>query len=79
MDDFGNVTILDLEEWLNRKKQYIGIAEKHLKTCQYKDANMYVRQKQFWEGEKLTTEDHGESTENKEKKTTEYTNKIKGL
>lgn len=54
MDDLGNVTVLKPEAWQERKKQYIEIAEKHLKTCQYKDANIYVSQKQFWEGGKET-------------------------
>ena len=52
MDDLGSVTALDPDKWLERKKEYIEIAEKHFKTCQYKDANIYVRQKQFWEGDK---------------------------
>ena len=52
MDDLGNVTTLDPDKWLERKKQYIEIAEKHLNTCKYKDANIYARQKLFWEGKK---------------------------
>ncbi len=51
-DDLGNVTALDPEKWLERKKKYIKIAEKHLNTCKYKDANIYARQKLFWEGKK---------------------------
>ena len=48
MDDFGNVTALRQEEWTKRKKQYREVAEQHLKTCQYRDANLYLRQKLLW-------------------------------
>jgi len=52
MDDVRDVTVLNPEEWLKRKEKYIEIAEKHLETCQYKHANVYLRQKEFWEGKK---------------------------
>jgi hypothetical protein len=48
MDDVGNVSALRPDEWTNRKTQYRTIAEQHLITCQYKDANLYLRQKRFW-------------------------------
>ncbi len=49
MDDLGNVITLNPEEWLERKERYIEIAEKHLEICQYKEANLYLQQKRFWE------------------------------
>ncbi|HHT9110245.1 MAG TPA: hypothetical protein ACFYDZ_03685, partial [Candidatus Brocadiaceae bacterium] len=66
MDDMGNVMALNQEEWQGRKKRYSSIAEKHLRTCKYKDANIYVRQKQFWEGKKESSAT--ESTGSAEKK-----------
>lgn len=48
MDDLGNVTALTPEAWLERREKYIEIAEKHLKACQHKDANIYARQKPLW-------------------------------
>ncbi|RMD52511.1 MAG: hypothetical protein D6828_05635, partial [Nitrospirae bacterium] len=48
MDDYGNVTVLSKDEWEKRKKEYIKIAEEHLKTCKYKEANLYLKQKQLW-------------------------------
>lgn len=72
MDDLGNVTALNPEAWQERKEKYIEIAGKHLKTCRYKDANIYMRQKRFWEGEKeLTTTEGTEDAEEKEGKMTE--------
>jgi hypothetical protein len=66
MDDIGNVTALNQEEWQERKKQYIAIAEKHLRTCKFKDANIYVRQKQFWgEKQEMPTTEETESAEQK--------------
>jgi len=49
MDDMGNINMLSTEEWIERKKKYIRICEKHLDTCRYKEANLYLKQKQFWE------------------------------
>jgi hypothetical protein len=48
MDDVGNVSALPPEEWTKRKTQYRKVAEQHLITCQYRDANFYLRQKPFW-------------------------------
>jgi hypothetical protein len=48
MDDVGDVSTLTPEEWTKRKMQYRKIAEQHLMTCQYRDANLYLRQKRFW-------------------------------
>jgi hypothetical protein len=48
MDDFGNVSVLHPEEWTKRKTQYRKSAEKHLIACQYRDANLYLRQKRLW-------------------------------
>jgi hypothetical protein len=48
MDDVGDVSTLTPEEWTKRKMQYREIAEQHLMTCQYRDANLYLRQKRFW-------------------------------
>jgi hypothetical protein len=48
MDDAGNVSALPREKWTERQKQYRTIAEQHLITCQYREANLYLRQKSFW-------------------------------
>lgn len=48
MDEFGNATALSKKEWETRKRKYIKIAENHLKTCQYKNANLYQWQKIVW-------------------------------
>jgi hypothetical protein len=48
MDDVGDVSTLPPEEWTKRKTQYRKIAEDYLITCQYKDANLYLRQKRLW-------------------------------
>jgi len=49
MDDSGNVSVLNKEEWETKKQEYIKISEDHLKTCKYKSANIYLnRQKPFW-------------------------------
>ena len=44
----GNISALRPEEWKKRKQQYRDIAEQHLRTCRYQEANLYLRQKQFW-------------------------------
>jgi WD40 repeat protein len=49
MDSFGNVHAIDIQRWQEKKQQYIGIAEKHLRTCKYLSANLYVRQKTLWQ------------------------------
>jgi WD40 repeat protein len=48
MNDVGNVSALHPEEWTKRKKQYQKVAEQHLITCQYRNANLYLRQKRLW-------------------------------
>jgi len=48
MDDAGNVSALNKDQWEERRLKYIEIAEEHLKTCKYPKANMYVRQKKAW-------------------------------
>jgi hypothetical protein len=48
MNDVGDISVLRPEEWTKRKKQYRKIAEQHLLTCQYRDVNLYLRQKPFW-------------------------------
>ena len=35
---------------LGLKAEYVEVAEEHLKTCRYKDANFYFRQRAFWQG-----------------------------
>ncbi len=49
IDDLGNVTALGSDEWPKRKAEYIAVAERHLKTCHFRNANFYMRQKQLWE------------------------------
>ncbi len=49
MDDSGNVSVISKDQWEERKQKYIKIAEKHMKTCKYKEHNLYVKQKQAWE------------------------------
>ncbi|MCP4656159.1 MAG: hypothetical protein GY856_12165 [bacterium] len=48
MDDLGNITVLNADEWQKRRDAYLEIAEAHLKRCRYRDANLYVRQKAAW-------------------------------
>jgi hypothetical protein len=50
MDDAGNLTVLNPGEWEKRKGEYVGIAEHHLITCQYRDVNLYLKQEKIWEG-----------------------------
>jgi hypothetical protein len=52
MDDVGNVSAIPPEEWTKLKTRYRTIAEQHLITCQYRDANLYLRQKRLWEAGK---------------------------
>lgn len=52
MDDAGNVRALSVDEWQQRKKDYVQIAEEHLTTCRYREANLYVKQKELWEGKR---------------------------
>jgi WD40 repeat protein len=49
MDDAGNIRALTAEEWLQRKNSYVVIAARHLTTCRYRDANLYLKQKSEWE------------------------------
>ena len=48
MDDYGNLAALNKDEWEGQKKEYIEVAKEHLKTCKYKKANFYLRQKAYW-------------------------------
>ena len=48
MDDYGYVTALNKAEWEKQKKEYIKIAKEHLKTCKYKEANLYLKQRKYW-------------------------------
>lgn len=50
MDDIGIVSALPPDEWYRLKEEYVRVAE-DLKTCRYPDANLYVRQKAFWQPE----------------------------
>ncbi|WP_321418204.1 hypothetical protein [uncultured Desulfobacter sp.] len=50
MDDYGNITALSKEKWEACRKAYIDICEKHLKTCKYKNKNLYLNyQKSMWD------------------------------
>jgi WD40 repeat protein len=49
MDDDGKISVLGADEWNAKKQNYIEIAEKHLKECKYKNANLYLKQKEVWE------------------------------
>ena len=50
MDDYGNVTTLNKEEWEKLKAEYIYIAEEHAKNCDHKDANIFLKyQKPIWD------------------------------
>ena len=49
MDDYGNVTALSKKKWVSYKAEYIRIAEKHIKSCKHKNANIYLNhQKPNW-------------------------------
>ena len=48
MDDYGNISALSADEWNVKKQKYIEIAEKHLKDCKYKNANLYLKQREIW-------------------------------
>ncbi len=48
IDEYGNVSALGSKEWSERKKRYAKIAEEHLKTCRYRDANLYRIHKRFY-------------------------------
>ncbi len=48
-DDSGNVTALSCKEWEGLREKYKEIAERHLKECKYKPANLYLKQKKLWE------------------------------
>jgi hypothetical protein len=48
MDDVDNVSALHPEEWAKRKTQHRKVAEQHLITCEYRDANLYLRQQRIW-------------------------------
>ncbi len=51
MDDISIVHSLTTDDWKKRREKYKEIAEEHLKTCKYKEANIYLKQKQFWDGD----------------------------
>jgi hypothetical protein len=54
MDDAGNITVLTPDQWQQRKRAYIAIAERHLPTCKHRNANLYVKQKPVWEAHPST-------------------------
>ena len=43
VDDYDNFRFLNSQEWEERRKKYIKIAEEHLKTCKYKHVNVYLQ------------------------------------
>lgn len=51
IDSYGNLISLSREEWQEKKRQYIPIAEAHLRTCKYPEANLYRQQKAAWQGQ----------------------------
>ena len=56
MDDYGNVITLSKKKWEEYRAEYIRIAEKHLKNCKHKNANIYLNyQKPNWD-KKLTVQ-----------------------
>jgi hypothetical protein len=49
MDDYGNITVLSKKLWEENREEYFQIAEDHIKKCEYKNANSYLKyQKQNW-------------------------------
>ena len=48
MDDAGNITMLTPDQWQQRKRAYIDIAERHLTKCRYQDVNLFAKQKPHW-------------------------------
>jgi hypothetical protein len=48
MDEGGNISVLTPELWQRRRQIYVDIAERHLTECQYRDANLYLKQKPAW-------------------------------
>jgi len=44
----GVERVLPASDWRRKKNQYIKVAEDHLKTCKYPQANLYHRQKEVW-------------------------------
>ena len=49
MDDYGKITILSKRKWEELRAEYIHIAEKHIKNCKHKNANIYLNcQKPNW-------------------------------
>jgi hypothetical protein len=63
MEDAGNVRALSADEWQQRKKEYAQIAEEHLTTCRYREANLYVKQKELWEGSRAEAGQPAHSSE----------------
>ncbi|HKH49977.1 MAG TPA: hypothetical protein VKM72_35430 [Thermoanaerobaculia bacterium] len=39
---------LSPKEWKDKKADYIKVAAEHVRTCKYQNANLYLKQKQFW-------------------------------
>jgi len=39
---------LSAGDWKNKRDEYVKVAEDHLKTCKYPQANFYRRQKELW-------------------------------
>jgi WD40 repeat protein len=39
---------LSAADWKKKRADYIRVAEDHLKTCKYQQANLYRRQKELW-------------------------------
>ena len=49
MDEAGNVAVLSPDEWERRRRSYVDIAARHLRTCRYPSENLYARQKLLWD------------------------------
>jgi hypothetical protein len=58
MDEAGNITVLTLDQWQQRRDAYIDIAERHLTMCKHRGANLYLKQKPVWESHRAADTSH---------------------
>jgi WD40 repeat protein/tetratricopeptide (TPR) repeat protein len=43
MNDLGDLAVLSTEEWQTQHDQYVAIAREHLKTCNFPQANLWLK------------------------------------
>lgn len=55
VDETGQKLALPPGEWKRRQEEYVRVAQEHLRSCQHRDANLYLRQRDLWGEEERAT------------------------